>query len=315
LKRIFAALILVSLTAQADVASIGGSSLKIRSYNRIFDGAKLTLLQVVDRDGLTADIEKKLSDVSLGDAPRLGEQRVYSNKAIAEAIRQSFTNKNLSIQIPHNVVVDNRGYQIDQETVTTELLAKWATLCPDCRIKIKNLQLPALPAQMSDRPWSIESDGKLPRGTFSQRLNVALQDGRSTVFWINGAVEIQRKVPVLNRSTPMSTRFSEDDFKLDWRDVTFATDTVPTAKEIVGQEAKFTMNANDIIWRGSLVREKAVQRGEIVRVVTGDDNWQVSMQAITEQDGFVGDTVNLRNMQTRKVISGKVVGSGEVEIR
>jgi flagella basal body P-ring formation protein FlgA len=113
----------------------------------------------------------------------------------------------------------------------------------------------------------------------------------------------------------MGTRVSEEDFKFEWRDVTFATDTSPTAKEIIGQAAKFTMNANDIIWRGSLMREKAVQRGEIVKVQTGEPGWEISIQARAEQDGFAGDTISLRNLQTNKVISGRVTGSGEVQVR
>jgi flagella basal body P-ring formation protein FlgA len=75
------------------------------------------------------------------------------------------------------------------------------------------------------------------------------------------------------------------------------------------------MNAGDIVWRGSLVREKAIQRGELVRVVSGEGNWSVSVQAKTEQDGFLGDTVNLRNVQTNKLISGRVIGRGEVEVQ
>ncbi|MCB0350807.1 MAG: flagellar basal body P-ring formation protein FlgA, partial [Bdellovibrionales bacterium] len=154
-----------------------------------------------------------------------------------------------------------------------------------------------------------------PRGNFAQKLLVTGQDGRNQTFWINGLIEVTKRVPVLVRSTPMSTRFTEDDFQFQMRDITFATDTTPTPKEIIGQQAKYTMNANDIIWRGSLVREKAVQRGEIVKVSVANENWEISVQARTEQDGYVGDTVNLRNLQSNRIITGRVIGSGEVEIR
>lgn len=291
------------------------SAVKVRAYSRIFDVTRVSLLDVVERDGLSSDVEKKMAAISLGDGPKLGELRVYSNKAIAEAIRRSGPKKSWSIQIPHKVTVENRGYQIDRDSVESDLLAHWKTLCPDCQVQIKNLQLPALPSYVEKRPWRLEKDGHLPRANFAQKLVIILPENREQIFWINGQIEVKKKVPVLTRSTPMNTRLTESDYKMEWRDVTFATDTSPMPAEIVGQQAKYTMNANDIIWRGSLVREKAVQRGEIVKVFVGEDNWQISLQAITEQDGFIGDIVNLRNLQTQRVMTGRVVRPGEVEIR
>jgi len=291
------------------------SALRIRPYNRITDILQISLLDVVDRDGLAPEVEKKLALVSLGDAPRLGEQRVYSNKVVAEALRKSVVNKTWSIQIPREIVVDNRGYQVDKAAVQAELLSKWQMLCGECQIKFKNIQLPAINKKLEKTPWTIDISQNLPRGHFTQKIIFSDAAGNSPIYWVSGQIEIRKKVPVLMRSVAMNTRLSEVDFKFDWRDVTYATDTAPNAEEIIGQAARFTMNASDIIWRGSLLKEKAVQRGQIVRVMLGDDEWQVSMQARAEQDAYAGDTISLRNLQTNKLISGRVTSSGEVEVK
>ena len=289
--------------------------LKIKSYNRIFEGDRISLLDVVEREGLKGEVEKKLSTIHLGDAPNVGEERVYTNKALADAIRRSGIKKQWGLQIPRQIVIENKGYDLNRDSVESELLANWRTLCSDCQLKVKSLQLPALAKELAHQPWSIENDGKLPRGSFAVRMLVKSDSGRSNVLWINGQLEVRMKVPVLTRAVAMNTRFNEADLTMELRDVTFATDTTPTASEVVGQRARFSMNANDIIWRGSILREKAVQRGQLVKVSVGDENWQVSLQAVTEQDGFVGDTISLRNPQTNRLLTGKVVASGEVEIR
>lgn len=313
----FGILLLLS-KVQAEVAPSPNMTIKVKAYNRVIEAKKTTtLVDIVDSESLNIEIKKKLESVTLGDAPKLGEQRIYSSKVIAEAVRQGHIKNNWNIQIPYRVIVENKGFDLDQELIERELLSRWKTLCANCEIRIKGLQMPIVPPALANRPWFVEVESRLPRGNFAQKLMITSEDGRSQIFWVNGQVEVRKSVPVLNRSTPMSTRITSDDFQFEIRDITYATDTTPSTAEIVGQQSKFTMNANDIIWRGSLVREKAVQRGEIVKVSVADTNanWEISVQARTEQDGYIGDTVNLRNLQSNRIITGKVIGSGEVEIR
>ncbi len=314
--RLFTLLITVIAIVFA-VRAIAGEhvEIKVLPYVRIVKSEKISLLDVVNRQGLSAEIEADLAGISLGDAPKLGEQRVFTSRAVAESTRQNNSRGQWTLQIPRQVVVENRGYELSEETIKQELNSRWKTLCTDCQIEIKNLQVPLVSNEYKNTAWFIENEEKVPRGHFAQKLIFSKADGRPVIYWVNGQVEIRKKVPVLNRSIAASTRLNEGDFSLEWRDTTYATDTAADAKEIVGQQTKYMMNSGDIVWRAALVREKAVQRGEIVRVLTGEGNWQISTQAKTEQDGFVGDTVNLRNVQTNKMISGRVVGRGEVEVQ
>ncbi len=289
--------------------------IRVRPYSRVFSANDVSLYSVVDQDGISKDVEKKLTDIKLGDAPQIGEQRVYTNKAIAEAIRLSTMKKTWSIQIPHQVVVENKGFEVDKETISKQLISSWNQLCKDCQFSITGMQMPSMSKESVQFPWTLSIDPRLPRGNFSAKLIVNRGESHVLTYWVNGQVEIKKRVPVLVRSTPMNTRFTEEDFKMDWRNVTTAMDSTPTTEAIIGQKAKYTMNADDIIWSNSLVREKAVQRGEIVKVMVGDENWNVSIQAQTEQDGYVGDTVNLKNLQTNRTITGRVIGSGKVELK
>lgn len=313
LIRNFCFFILLSFTVFADADP--AKTLRIRAYNSVTDIKKITVLDLVEKENLDLKKQRLLGGLVLGDAPKIGEQRVYSNEIIASALRRNFKLKNWSVQIPHRIVAQNRGYELDQEVLEMQLLTHWHTLCQNCKIRIKSLQLPKLPLNLKNAPWSLDISDRLPRGHFSQRLSVSMPQNQDQYFWVNGEVEVQKKVPVLNRSTPINTRLNVEDFKWEWRDVTMATDSTPTENEIAGRKMRFTMNANDIIWSGSVLREKAVQRGEIVKVTIGDKQWEMSTQAITQQDGYIGDTINLKNMQTQKVITGRVIGDGEVTIK
>lgn len=309
--RLLGFLILLSFSLQAAEVKI----LRVRPYNRVYDVTKITVLDLVDKENLDLKQQQQLAKLTLGGAPKMGEQRVYSNDVVASALRKNFNSKEWSVQIPYQVVVQNRGYELDTDAVKAELLMRWQALCQNCKLRIKSMKLPMLPPALKDRPWSLDASDRLPRGHFSQKISVSVQGQPDQYFWINGEIEVQKKVPVLNRSTPINTRLNAEDINWEWRDVTMATDSNPVENEILGRQARFTMNANDIVWSGSLVREKAVQRGEIVRITIGDEQWQISTQAMTQQDGYVGDTINLKNLQTQKIITGRVVGSGEVIVK
>lgn len=292
------------------------NTIRVRAFSQIFNQDEaISLATVVDGDNLPLTILNQLKKVRLSDAPNVGEKRIYSPKALAEAIRASSVQKNWSMQIPNEVVVENKGFIVDSESVEKLLLNSWLAICGECQIRIIELQLPHIPPAVMKAQWNLILDNKLPRGNFSVRLSIGRHGGQSIGYWVNGQVQIKKRVPVLARSTPMGKRLEENDFKFEWRDVTLATDSNPEGAEIIGQKLKFTMNSDSIIWANSIVKEKVVQRGEIVKVVVADSNWQVSTQAQTQQDGFIGDMVNLKNLNTNKIITGKVIGSGRVEIQ
>ena len=290
-------------------------AIRVLPYNRITGKNSIFLGDIVATDGLNPKTVDALNSVRLGDVPKLGEQRVLSSAILAKAIRGNRVLRHLSFQIPHSVTVENRGFEVSEKAIRHELLNSWAQLCSDCQLTIKSLQMPAVAPNLKHSKWILEKDEQLPRGAFAQKLIFIGENGRPVIYWVNGELEIRRRVPVLTHSVWSGVRLTTDDFNFVWRDVTYATDTTPDANQLVGQQIAAVMNAGQIIWRSSLVREKAVHYGQIVRVTTGTGNWQISMQARTEQDGFVGDYVNLRNLQTNKLISGRVIAPGLVEVQ
>lgn len=313
----FFVMLILMINVQAEASKAPAHVIQVKSYNSITSTKIVRLSEIVDlTDVKDLEMLEQLSKVVLGDAPALGEKRIYSNKAIAEAIRKHVTNKKWNIKIPHRVIVENRGHEISREIVEAQLLAKWKASCDhDCEIKITNIQLPAVPTELAKQIWHLEHDGRLPRGAVQARLHFQHEDGRPVYYWVSGQAQIRRKVPVLTRAVPQGARIQQEDMNWEWRDVTYATDTAANQSDIVGQQSRFVMQSGDVIWKNSIIREKAVRRGEVVRVYSSESAWEVAVQAITEQDGYVGDTVNLRNPSTNKSITGRVVAAGEVEIR
>jgi flagella basal body P-ring formation protein FlgA len=212
-------------------------------------------------------------------------------------------------------VIANTGYEVDEEAVKSELNARWEKLCGTCKFVFQNIKMPVIEAEYQGVPWEIEPNERLPKGSFSEKLWVIKGASDRRLYWITGKMQIQKKVPVSIRSLEPGKKLSKEDFDWQWRDTTFSTDGVLTEQTLIGQVVRYALVSGDIIWARAVQREKAVKRGEIVKVYMGQGNWQVTMQARTEQDGYVGDIVTVKNLKTNKLISGEVVGPNEVALK
>jgi flagellar basal body P-ring formation protein FlgA len=297
-------------------AAPSSTVLKVKSYLKIDSGEKIYLHQLIDSATVPSESMKQLSLIVLGSAPALGEQRVFTNKAIAQALRSQASLKQVNLIIPNQVVVENRGFELSEEAVSNELTSRWKALCAECEINVRQLQLPILPVELKNQPWVIEGEARLPKGAFTQKLLVTQANGTKAIFWINGQMAIRKMVPVASHSLNFGQRIVESDFRWEWRDVTQASDGVPGEKQILGQKIRLPVQVGEILFAGSIEREKAVRRGEVVQVSTGDaSGWQITLEAVTEQDGYVGDTVNVRNRQTNKVVSAQVTAPGKVVVQ
>ncbi len=307
--------LLLAVLSRANAEIETQAPVRIKAYLKIDSSPSVRLSQLVEMKQVSMTVYDQLDKISLGSAPALGEQRIYSSSVIAQALRSTTELASLKFVIPNEVKVENRGYELNEEVVKSDLLNVWKDQCADCELSIKRIALPVLPADLKDRPWRLETDGRLPKGNFSSKFFVSKASGEEVLFWLSGQLEIKKLVPVLNRALQMGQRIGGEDYRWEWRDVTMATDGFPSEKNIEGQKMRLTANAGDILFFQTIAREKAVARGEVVRVHVGESEWQVSLEAVTEQDGYVGDTVNLRNRSTNRVISGEVIARGEVRIR
>ena len=65
----------------------------------------------------------------------------------------------------------------------------------------------------------------------------------------------------------------------------------------------------------TLTRETVIKRGDFVRVVARGHGLTVSLRACESlENGREGETIRLRNPSSKKVVTGRVVAAGEVEI-
>ncbi len=276
----------------------------------VYTETAVSLADVAELSDVSKDVVVLAQNFQLCDAPAKGEKRTFSARAMSELLR-AFSNqlakKNLSVKfvVPQSVTIERPRLELSEAIVRDQLLKAWGASCKECKLILSDLQLPVR-TQVND--WELQIKKELPRGQFS----VAIKINNKDLVWLKGRLEIQREVPVANRAIYFGERLTQADFHTEFRDSTFSNDRALKPEEIDGQRLKSPVRVNDIISRSQIEKEKALVKGSIVRLKSNDSSFEVSLEARAEQDGFVGDTVAVRNLQSQHILQATVTGKSEV---
>jgi flagellar basal body P-ring formation protein FlgA len=282
---------------------------------------QITIGDIADFSGFNDNELGEIRSVRLSDAPSVGESRTFTNVGLSQIFRrhiprlQNGRNEKITLLIPSVVTVKRKTFRLEAKTIEADLQKQWATLCAVCEFRISQMTAPILPAGLSpESKWQVRIRPEMPRGSFSVPLEVTSPDMRRT-FWISGTVTAYRQVPVAKRTIQPGERFTPNDFALEKKDVTFTTDGIPTESEITAAIAARVISADQIVGRSMLRREQALKMGEPVKIVTGQEGWQISIEGVAQQSGYIGDMVRVKVPRTQKVLSGLLREKGVVEVQ
>ena len=110
---------------------------------------------------------------------------------------------------------------------------------------------------------------------------------------INPAVAALKEVDVLNANKEVLTA----DAKLDYFEI-----AQPVA-------------ADQVLSRADITPRRIVRRGKVVDVVVNEGGINITMKAMALADGGVGETIGVRNIDSKKDFQAQVVGSNTVQVK
>ena len=214
----------------------------------------------------------------------------------------------IHLRTPLKMIIERVSKNFTDLMVREALIENWQKLCAECRLSIEQLSLPAVSS--TEIPWSLGTLDKLPKGSFSVPVQL---NGKQTL-WITGMLKNEQQVPVTKRAMNAGERFTTEDTKIEWREISYFVDSAPSSKDMLGKRLRQNLRAGDVVLSNMLEKEKAVMRGEPVQVFVRNEGWSVSLMATAEQDGFVGDRIRLKNTKSNKEIVATITGKAEAEI-
>lgn len=238
----------------------------------------------------------------------------------AQSVRQIY--KKLVLQNPE-IAAENPKLVVSQkidikkvdgfstEHFRRKLINVLSSQCVPCDVSILKASIPLKVMAEGQIDWSelkLAASVLIPITSTSEKK----QQGQ----WISVTLKIKKNALVATRNINYGERISAKDFEIKWMDVSYAKEEPLTFEalknyQVMGQPVL----RGRTVFASQLKQEPAAQKGQSVKALMGDDGIEISISAIAEETGRIGDMIKIRNPENKKMMSAIIIEKGVVKIQ
>ncbi len=136
---------------------------------------------------------------------------------------------------------------------------------------------------------------------------------RTLRIW--GFVELELPVVVASRPIPKGHIITPEDVHLEKRRISGTYQGLITnLEQAIGKETKISLRAGQVLTSYNLKIPPLIKKGQMVVIVARGKNFVVKAKGIALQDGNLNQMIRVKNIQSKKVVWGKVISPEEVEV-
>ena len=200
-----------------------------------------------------------------------------------------------------------------QEAIHLFLMAELSDNGDEITIKVGKLDPRLRLAQCGDSiNISLPSSSRRVGGV---TVKVACESGVSWAIYVQNEVERFGMVVVAKRGLSRGALISRED--IGQRRVSLGTirgGYVTNIEDVLNWEVKKNIPTGNIISPNFIRRPILVKRGDVVVIIVKSDQFEVKMSGIAKSSGAKGETVQVINKSSKKVVEGVVIGPGVVQV-
>jgi len=288
----------------------------------------LSVGDVADLYGGNAGLSQRIARLDISDNRDGGTSSEISQRQIRiRLLLAGIPADSFSFVGAESVVVVQQTDPINDQLITDSIRSALAGRhqVPTADLEVRVAQpLPAVPEAADVSPDEIRIEpylpDSLPRGRTRMRVAVHVKGRLRTDLPVTVDVTEYQHIAVATRLITRGQLLTDGDLKSERRPITGPVQYVSLANA-VGREAKRSFRPGEPIRTYDVqdTREESpilVKYRDTVRLVARKGQLTVTLSAAEAlQQGRLGDVVRVRNVVSKRVIVGKVVGPGELEVR
>ncbi len=263
-----------------------------------------------------ADHLDEILSVIVDESPALGQDRIITGEQVISAIRRAgIDTQSFWYSFPRNLVIHRQGRELS-DVEAKAFLEQQRELLKD-GAEIKNLFFEG--SRFVPSGEISLSLGRFERsvdGSHSAELVATSQKGSTSTVKVKLYVDSFNEVLIASRAVARGEILREGDFeraRLNVRSV--PAKAAVNEADILGFEAKRAISAGRIIQSEDLKLPNVIQAGKQVTLKYEKGRLVATVLVIALESGAAGDYIRVRNEDSKKVITAKVVSEGLVEVK
>lgn len=131
-----------------------------------------------------------------------------------------------------------------------------------------------------------------------------------------GTVYEKTQIPVLKRLVSAGDTIQADD--IDWtssRVDQLAGNTVTDAGQMVGRVARRPLRPGQVLRMSDLINDPTVHKNDLITIAVQTNNMSLTVRGKALEDGAIGQTIRVVNINTKKQLLGVVKDASTVQIQ
>lgn len=209
-------------------------------------------------------------------------------------------------KIPRSIKVEKIA-SISRDQIARRAQSRLQHKCTTCEFSIQVKNIPQLGGETNRIEWR-----DLPlSGPFM--VSVTNTEGHN-VGWLSGQIRTSRMVVKTNRALQIGETLQAGDLKVELADISYNKDHFTEVQSIVGKKLSRAVGISTVLSSQDIQRNYDVRQGQIIKVISGNETFEVASQATAQDSGVVGDMIRVRNLSNQKVLSGRILERGLVRV-
>jgi flagella basal body P-ring formation protein FlgA len=249
-----------------------------------------------------------------------GEERIYTNIDFVRLLKEKIAtqpelaNYKFTYFVPEKVKVRGVKNLISGRRVASEILTTLVQKCESCSFKIKDLKIPIIESRADMYAYEVDTSALKITGSFLLPIRAHFESQQKTLY-VTGSLQTKSRAFVTTKNMQMGERLESTELRTEEIELGYASDAFASEQDFLGRVLNKGVSLGRPIYKSDLKKEMVVSRGQMIRVLSGNEMFEVSSQMQAEESGAVGDYVKLKNTETQKMLSGQVIERGLVRVQ
>ncbi|MFL0809619.1 MAG: flagellar basal body P-ring formation protein FlgA [Agarilytica sp.] len=146
-------------------------------------------------------------------------------------------------------------------------------------------------------------------------VKTSCHNDRRWTIYVPVSIDIYSDVLVLNKSISRGEVLQEDDISHQRMNIsTVGRGHIEDPTRAIGFELKRSLNAGEVIRLPYLTHPDIVRKGQIVVLTSGSRFLNIETSAVALTNGYLGETIKVKNERSNRVVDVEVTGPGKVTV-